>query len=179
VTRRFDAVRNDERIVAAALHALASDPGAGMEQLAAAAGVGRATLYRRFPTRDELLARLREQARHDARVALKAARADEGTATEALQRLFRQLLPVADRYAYLARPDELHQAPDPVLAKPWLRVIKRGQDAGEFGSELPAEWWLAGVRAHFVQAAEAVAAGRPLDDAARLATQALVGGLRG
>ena len=179
MTRRVDAQRNDERIVAAALQTLAADPNAGMEQLATAAGVGRATLYRRFPTRDELLGRLRDEARRDARVAQQAARVDEGTATEALERLFRELLPVADRYAYLARPEPLGRSPDPVLAKPWLKVIKRGQASGEFASGLSAEWWLAAVRAHFQQAADAVASGRAIDDAARMATAALVGGLRG
>src|SRR5438034_5514013 len=103
-TRRYDAVMNDERIVTGALQALASDPNAGMDALAAAAGVGRATLYRRFPTRSDLLAALRERARSDALIALKVARPDEGTAAEALERIVAALLPVADHYAVLAEP---------------------------------------------------------------------------
>jgi AcrR family transcriptional regulator len=178
-TRRYDAVMNDERIVTGALQALASDPNAGMDALAAAAGVGRATLYRRFPTRSDLLAALRARARSDALIALKVARPDEGTATQALERIVAALLPVAGHYAVLAEPVEPRRKPDPTLVKPILRVIRRGQRSGEFSPELPPEWWLGALRGHFLQAAAAVAAGMAVDEAARLATRALVDGLRG
>jgi len=178
MTRRVDAALNDERIVDAALHELAADPNAGMDRLAAAAGVGRATLYRRFPTREDLLSRLREQAKREALAVMTAARVDEGSAAEALERLLAALLPIADRYAYLAQPTRVPHVPDPALAKPWLRLITRGQASGELSSEVPAEWWLAAIRAHFQQAALAVSAGCPLHEAAALAARAVLGGLR-
>lgn len=55
--RRADARRNGERIIAAALQVLAERGfEAGIPEIADRAGVGRATVYRMFPTKSALLA---------------------------------------------------------------------------------------------------------------------------
>ncbi len=56
--RRADALRNRERILEAARFLLAQSPAATLAEIAAAAGVSRSTLYRRFADRDELIAAL-------------------------------------------------------------------------------------------------------------------------
>src|SRR5688500_18269218 len=53
--RRADAERNLERIIAAATTLLAVNPGASMAEIAEASGLVRATLYRHFPTREDLM----------------------------------------------------------------------------------------------------------------------------
>ena len=53
--RRADAEQNLIRIIEAAVELLDRQPGASIEQIAAAAGVGRATVYRHFATRTELV----------------------------------------------------------------------------------------------------------------------------
>src|SRR3954447_1965633 len=59
--RRADAMRNRERILDAAERLLQRSPSATLADIAAAAGVARSTLHRRFASRDHLLAALDER----------------------------------------------------------------------------------------------------------------------
>ena len=54
-TLRSDARANRDRILDVARDALAADPGASLNLIAKAAGVGAGTLYRHFPSREALL----------------------------------------------------------------------------------------------------------------------------
>ena len=63
--RRSDAERNREAIVSAALDALAESPDASLNAIAKRANVANATLYRHFPTREQLvLAVYESEVRH-------------------------------------------------------------------------------------------------------------------
>lgn len=64
--RRSDAALNRTRLLEAARTLLADDPDATMAEIARAAGVGRGTAYRHFPTREDLVGAVRRQARDDA-----------------------------------------------------------------------------------------------------------------
>jgi serine phosphatase RsbU (regulator of sigma subunit) len=61
VLNRADALRNRERILDAAERMLARRPSATMADIAAAAGVSRSTLHRRFQNREHLVAALRDR----------------------------------------------------------------------------------------------------------------------
>ncbi|MGN9842514.1 TetR/AcrR family transcriptional regulator [Nonomuraea sp. H19] len=70
---RADARRNRDLLVAAAMAVVAEEgPDASLNEIARRAGVGPGTLYRHFPTRDELLAAVSE-----GRLTRLCARADE------------------------------------------------------------------------------------------------------
>ncbi|MCW3039005.1 MAG: SpoIIE family protein phosphatase, partial [Solirubrobacterales bacterium] len=65
-TRRSDALANVARIVEVATRLLARDPDVSTGEIAAAAGVGRSTLYRHFETREALVDAVRRRARDQA-----------------------------------------------------------------------------------------------------------------
>jgi len=68
---RSDARRNIDAILLAARDAFADDPRAELNAIAVRAGVHRVTLYRHFPTREDLLARLHESYLDDAEAVIR------------------------------------------------------------------------------------------------------------
>jgi AcrR family transcriptional regulator len=134
---RSDAVRNVERVLEAACSVLAKNPAASMEQVAAASGVHRSTVYRRFPTRDELVAAILERALRE--VSAMVATAADGEPDEAkLQRMCEQVMDLGGRYGFLltyVRIAEL--GPDPVGITKLMRSYQR---AGIVRADLPAAW---------------------------------------
>jgi AcrR family transcriptional regulator len=56
--RKAQAARNDETILAAARAVFLADPGAPVSAVAQAAGVGMSALYRRYPSKEDLIRRL-------------------------------------------------------------------------------------------------------------------------
>ncbi|WP_119695886.1 TetR/AcrR family transcriptional regulator [Microbacterium halotolerans] len=95
---RADAAQNRERILVAARAALASDEEVRLSAIAREAGVGQGTLYRHFPTREDVLAAA--YAREVDELASAAPRLIEGHAPLAALRLW--LGEVAD-YARVKR----------------------------------------------------------------------------
>jgi TetR/AcrR family transcriptional repressor of mexCD-oprJ operon len=145
--RRADVERNTRRILDAAAQVLARHAGAGMAEIATAAGLGRATLYRHFRGRDELIEALHEQAFADAGVAIGSCRLDDGPVPDALRRVIAALLEVAVQYhilfddSFLQRTHSERQAERRErLAAPIARLVERGQRQGELAPELPARW---------------------------------------
>jgi AcrR family transcriptional regulator len=129
--------------VEVAARMLAEDPHAAMGDVGAAAGVSRATVYRHFPTREALIAAIREQAMEQSERALLASRIDEDSAAEALERLCGAWLDVAERYAFAQLANELGALDDETRARrrrllgdPLRALIRRGQAAGEFTTAL-------------------------------------------
>jgi TetR/AcrR family transcriptional regulator, mexCD-oprJ operon repressor len=143
---RADAARNVKRILETATRVLADNQGAGMAEVAGAAGLARATLYRHFPTRADLVMAIRAQAYEDAAAAIAACRLDEGPAAEALKRLIEGLVAVGDRYRFLQnenRPQEQDaiMRRERELSEPVLAMIRRGQKDGEFTRDVSALWF--------------------------------------
>lgn len=145
---RADARRNAERILDATAELLAADPGVSLEQVAAHAGVSRATVYHHFTGRDALLDALTERSIADVTAAVTSARPGEGPAARAMERVLRATWQVIGRYRGLVivNPRRLPRAElrarlEPALA-PIRALIGRGQRSGEFDPELPVEWMI-------------------------------------
>ena len=147
---RADARRNVERILAVTTELIASEPGASMEKVAAAAGVSRATLYHHFRSRDALIDRLTDQSIGEVTVAVAAARPAEDASPEAMERVLRAAWQVIGRYRGLVIVNQRLERADlrarlaPAL-EPIRALIRRGQGDGAFDPDLPVEWLLSTV----------------------------------
>jgi AcrR family transcriptional regulator len=88
--RRAEAARNDERILESARAVFVADPGAPISAVAAHAGVGVGALYRRYPSKEELLRRLCADGLRRFIAAAEAALADRGDPWEAFAGFLRR-----------------------------------------------------------------------------------------
>jgi AcrR family transcriptional regulator len=165
--RRSDARRSIDAIVNAARTVLGERPDASMEDIAAAAGVTRQTVYAHFPSRDALVEALIDAAGAETLAALDAARLDTRPPADALgqfldvgwqllRRSYPLLLDPALTRARRPGGDDPHQAVTARLE----RLILLGQRAGDFDRALPASWLAVAILGLGHTAAEQAAAGR-------------------
>jgi AcrR family transcriptional regulator len=135
---RYD--RTAAAILDAAAHALSEHGrGANMAEVAAAAGVSRATLYRYYPDREALLDALASQALADAAARLADAGLERAPVEEAIERIVRALTAVGNRYAVLLR-EQVEADPaetDRLVAVPCERYSRAASRAGSSGKTSP------------------------------------------
>jgi TetR/AcrR family transcriptional regulator, mexCD-oprJ operon repressor len=118
-----------------------------MTDVAAAAGVSRATVYRYFPNRQSLLDELARSAVRSAGDRLASARIDEIPVADGITRAVRALVDVGDLFVVLARerlrPDgeqfERH------VVGPLRALVERGQSSGEIRADVPSAWLAAAL----------------------------------
>jgi TetR/AcrR family transcriptional repressor of mexCD-oprJ operon len=131
--------RTAAAILDAAAHLLAEHGSqASMAEVATAAGVARATLYRYYASRNELLSALSARAVEDAGQLLAAAGLDHVSFDEGLVRIARAIVSVGDRYAVLIRervPAD-RQAVERVLRAPVRRVFERARGDGALRADV-------------------------------------------
>ena len=135
------------RVSAAILEAAAAllaDRGeqASMADVAAAAGMARATVYRYFPNREALFEALGRLAVEQAGERLQAGRLEEVPVPEAFERAVRALVAIGDSFVVVSRESA---RPDPAeferrVASPLRGLVERAQSLGEVRDDLPASW---------------------------------------
>ena len=115
---------------------------ASMADVASAAGMARATVYRYFPNREALFEALGRLAVEEAGERLRAGRLEEVAVPEAFQRAVRALVAVGDPFVVVsrerARPDSAEF--ERRVASPLRKLIERAQSLGEVRDDLPASW---------------------------------------
>ncbi len=125
-------LRTPAAILETAMHVLAERSEATVGEIAAAAGVGRATFYRYYPTREALVAALADEAVDELAARIADARLERASVEDAIVRMLRVFLTVADRYIVVVR-ERVHlekQAVEERLGAPILAVFARGIDEG-------------------------------------------------
>ncbi|MEM7209254.1 MAG: TetR/AcrR family transcriptional regulator [Pseudomonadota bacterium] len=93
--------RSRDALLNAAIELLLENPRASMSDIAAHAGVGRATLYRHFESRDELVLELAAESMKASEAVLKSLNVPERPAVEVITEGIRAIMPVADRFHFL------------------------------------------------------------------------------
>jgi AcrR family transcriptional regulator len=137
---RFD--RTAAAILDAAAHVFSEQGTAGnLADVAAAAGVSRATLYRYYPNREALLKALTVHALTELANRLNDAGLERATVKEAIERLARALVAVGDRYSVLASEQCMPDGADAerLVNAPMRAVFERGIASGLIRQDLPAD----------------------------------------
>ncbi|WP_419999891.1 TetR/AcrR family transcriptional regulator [Streptomyces boninensis] len=147
---RADARRSRAAILDAATRILNSEPDAGLEAIATAAGVTRPTVYAHFPSREQLLLAVTERITEESAAVMDAAAASGGSAADSLLRLLDAAAQVAGRYPVLMQlisahpvaPAADHDRHSPIADR-FRRVIEQGRETGEFDARFPVDWLVA------------------------------------
>jgi len=168
---RADARRNVAAILAAATDCLAKNPDTSVAEIAAAAGVGRMTLYGHFKTRTDLLDAVLTRVVAEAHETLGAVDV-AGDPRDAVARLvaaswlivdrLRNILTAAQRELPAERIREAH---DLVLGRV-QSLIERGRATDAFRTDLPVSWLVSLAMNVMHAAATEVAAARLTSDQA-------------
>lgn len=182
-------VHSDPRtLLEIAAEVLTADPTASLGDVAVAAGIGRTTLHKRYPRREDLLLAIG----HDALRAigagidgarLPAAAGDAAGHLAALRRLVEALVPLGAQVHFLLRQPALDSDPEllaqvDALDEPVLEFATAAQAAGVLRAGL-APWWIVSTLYSITYGAwEGVTAGRlaPLD-AGELAFATITAGI--
>lgn len=154
---------------------------ANLTDVAAAAGVSRATLYRYYPNRDALLKALAAHALADSASRVVAAGLDRAPVEVAIERIVRGFASVADHYTVLAAEQvELDlDEKERLIEAPIRAVFERGVETGVLRQDIPLDV----LRELFggVLLAAAKLAARPdigIEEASAAATSVFLAGAR-
>ncbi|WAL69006.1 helix-turn-helix domain containing protein [Amycolatopsis cynarae] len=142
--RRADAERTVQAILEAAERVLSADPTASMEQIAAAAGVARTTVHRRFATRDALIDELTGWAAQRFAEAVHHARPETAPPLVALYQVTANVLDVKIGWGFAM--SRIFSA-DPQVAgvhagvrEQCDRLFLRARDAGVIRTDVDLDW---------------------------------------
>ncbi|MGW2017332.1 TetR/AcrR family transcriptional regulator [Streptomyces sp. NPDC001927] len=172
------------QVLLAAAALLSRKSTATMDEVARAAGIGRATLHRHFAGRDALVRALEAMGIEEFEAALDAARLDEGPADEAVRRLVAEIEPNAQLMAFLVTENQLFEGDQ--INEGWARLdarvsdlFRRGQEEGTFRIDLSPAWLTEALYGLASSCAWAVIDGRvAAKDFQFMITELMLGGAR-
>ena len=153
-----------DALLNAAAELLSRNPGAPLAEIAAMAGVGRATLHRHFASRDDLIRALALDALERLERATAHLSPETSQARDFLYQLLEALLPLGDRAHFLA--SEPAAFTDPEIKAVYDRQLKDLAELvgwlkaeGEIAAEVPTAWAVAVIDSQIYAAWSAVQAG--------------------
>jgi AcrR family transcriptional regulator len=146
---RADARRNRRTVLDAAVALLAERPQATMQEVADASGLGRTTVYRHFPKRQDLIDALFDEVLRESAETIEEALQSPGTARELLCDIGTRIIAIGDRYAFLDAHPELRERALNATGgggDPLAIFLTAAQERGEIRDDLPVEWMTTSLR---------------------------------
>src|SRR5690349_7660590 len=148
---RSDARRNRRTVLDAAVALLAQRPQATMQEVADASGLGRTTVYRHFPRRQDLIDALYEEVLRESGETVREAIERASSARALLCDLGERVIAIGDRYRFLDAHPELRErtftgAGDANGTGPLSTYLSEAQARGELRADLPVSWMLTTMR---------------------------------
>jgi AcrR family transcriptional regulator len=141
---RADTERTVRKILEVAEQILSKDPAATLERIASAAGVARTTLYRRFATREALIAAMSTQALTEVEEAIDRGRPETAPPMVAFHEITANLIEIKSGWRFAMRnvgaPDspagEIHER----IFEKCLRLLERAEAAGAIRPGVDLGW---------------------------------------
>jgi AcrR family transcriptional regulator len=162
--RRADAERNRAVVLDAAIRLLGRRPGASTDEIAAAAGVARQTVYAHFASREALIDAVVARVTGEVLAALDAVDVDSDAAVVALGRWLDACWALLERYPLLlnATVPPASAARDRRLpvAERLAVLLNRGRREGDLDERMPVDWLIVAIIGLGNAAGQEVAAGR-------------------
>ncbi|MFL1375898.1 TetR/AcrR family transcriptional regulator [Nocardiopsis protaetiae] len=158
--------RTRRAILAAAATVLGRDRNAPLAAVAEAADVGRSTLHRYFPDREELVAATFEDSIAELGRVMEQVRPEEGPADEALCRVVNGHVEVGDRILFAfgdtatAQRYGGYEPGEPEEPEVLVRLFERGQAEGVFDPDADPAWMVHVMWALLFTGLERARAGR-------------------
>lgn len=156
-------VQTEAAIIEAGTRMLLSNRSAGMSEIAEAAGIGRATLYRHYKTREALIKKLALSCYEEFDTAYAPYLHLEGKA--AIQKVFEVAMPMAQRFNFLIRrwsfveEDEDLQRVDAEAQYEMSYLFDQARKSGDIDKSFPDVWLAAFFDSLLVAACTLVEAG--------------------
>jgi len=176
---RADSRRNREAVLEAAIGLLAERPDASMREVAEASGLGRTTVYRHFPQREDLVQGLFHRVVEESRATSGRLVEEDLGAAELLRRLARESVAIGDRFRFLQthrgmRNETLENSQE-LAGDPLYEFFEAARARGELHPGASTTWILVMLRATIVAAVDEMFAGRmEIEEAGELVGQTLV-----
>lgn len=137
-------IQSEKAIIEASIRTLLGNPSAAMSDIAAAAGVGRATLYRHFESREVLIEKLILVCVQELETASEPIQHLTGRA--AIEAYIELKMPLADRFHFLttlwdeSADREAVKQVDNQLISELATLIEQAKEEGEINPNLPTMW---------------------------------------
>lgn len=138
--------KSTRALLDASFQVLVGNPHASLSEIATQAGVGRATLYRHYPTREALITAIAQESLQYIDGVLQPINKQGLDGLEAVKAMVNALLPMAERFHFLQMiwtTAELDKAIVKMYEEQMNIIwywISAGQKAGDINASISAEW---------------------------------------